>query len=173
MSKPEKMKPGDRLGELMDFFDGYDTAVYTCEDDGYDYLENGEYCVETDNPHGEDHLIIDIYRDESTLWYGDWSAQYQNTPKGMLHMKEDIGAFLDGRMYIAVVTEGDAWVCSITVGSGRVEKGALIRRISEYLKSAGVEEWVKRIRADGAEITCLWWDEDRNDHFRIRPGEMA
>jgi hypothetical protein len=172
MPKSVKIKPTEKLGDIKDFFDGYDTAVYTASDDGYDYLEDGEYSVEVDNPTGEDHLIIDIFHDEFELWYGDWSAMYQNTESSYRHMKTDIENFLAGRMYLAVVTDGDEWVCSITINRSDVDKGYLKKQVAEYLRSANVGAWIDRMKADGAEISCRWWDSSRDQTLKLKPGEM-
>lgn len=172
MAKSEKIKPSEKFGEIMDFLDMYDTTVYTGSDEGYDYLENGEYCVEVSSPSDGDALFIDIEHSGFSIAYGDYEGHYRATAQDFKHMIDDLGKFMDGKMYLAVVLYKEMWICSLSVDQPKVDRRYLIHQTADFLRSADAEAFVKQIRDGGADIDCLWWDPSKNSTVSVRPGEM-
>jgi len=172
MAKPEKIKPAEKFGEIMDFLDMYDTTVYTGSDEGYDYLENGEYCIEVNSPSDGDSLFIDIENSGFSIACGDYEGHYNATDHDFRHMLDDLEKFMDGRMYLAVVLCKEMWICSLTVDRPAVDRKYLIRQTADFLRSADAAAFVKQIHDSGADIDCLWWDPSKNSTISVRPGEM-
>jgi hypothetical protein len=169
--KESRIKPVSRFNEIMDMLKGYSTSIYTNEDDGYDYLDDGYFCIAVLNPAGEDDLYIDI-EDGFTLTYGDWDAHYEPYPRQYQHMCEDIRKFLQGDSYLAVVNCGKDWICSLSIDEPKINKAALKDRIKDFLHSADCDVFIRQMNKAGCEINCNFWDVKKSKTFHLRPGEF-
>jgi hypothetical protein len=167
----EKIKAASGFGEIMGCLQGYSASIYTNEDDGYEYLEDGCICIAVLNPSGEDDLYIDI-EDGYTLTCGDWDAYYEPYQGQLEQLCRDIRSFLQGAEYLAVVTCDGDWICSLSVGSAKIDRGGLIHQTKEFLCSAACDVFVSQMEQYGCEISCCFWDVKKNRTLRFRPGEF-
>ena len=171
MAKPVKIRPAAMLGAVLDFLGGQKIATYTNEDEGYEYLKNGYFCVSVLNPKGSDDLYIDL-EDGFTLTYGDWNAHYEATDRDFEHMREDVVDFLANRMYLAIAYSGKEWICSLTIHENDVSKARLLRQTKDFLHSADCDPFIQLLNHKGGEIDCNFWDVKRNREIRVNPGEI-
>ncbi len=172
MANSGRIKPESKLSSILDALQDYNLATYTGEDEGYDYLEKGYFCVSVINPSGADDLYIDMEDGGFTVTYGNWDAHYDAYQNDYRRMMNDIQKFLRNEMYLAVVSQGQDWICSLSIDSPEINRTFLIRQTREFLKSAGAAEFVQQIKKKGALIECSYWNEKRNKEVRLRPGEM-
>ena len=171
MAKPVKIRPAAMLGAVPDFLGGQKITTYTNEDEGYEYLKNGNFCVSVLNPKGDDDLYIDL-EDGFTLTYGDWNAHYEATDRDFEHMRKDVEDFLANRMYLAAVYSGKDWICSFSIHENDVSKMHLFRQTKEFLHSADCDQFIELLKNKGGVIDCSFWDVKRSREIRVKPGDF-
>lgn len=171
MAKESKLQPGSKLGEILKTLQDYNIATYTGEDEGYDYLDEGDYCITVLNPSGDADLYIDL-EDGFTLTCGEWDAHYEPYPKDYRNMMEDIRRFLEGGMYLAVVSQGADWICSLSVNQKEPDKAFLLNQLREFLHSADCDVFIREIGKRGASVNCIFWNSEKCRTIRVRPGDL-
>lgn len=94
----DEIKPVEKLSDLTEFLKEYYPQVHTCKDEGYEYLEEGDFCITLKNQSGKE-LYIDI-DDEFTLIYDVWHGHYGACLGEYEDLKFLLQQLLDNKIYI-------------------------------------------------------------------------
>ena len=170
-NKQNHIKPAEKLDELLSFLDRQELITYTAEDEGFDYLEDGQVCIGVLNAAEGDDLFIDLQED-FTVAFGDWTAQYEPDEEGFAAMCREVKGILNGTVYIAVVYVREDWICSLSVDRKEIRRAELLARVRDFLHTADCDALIDRIQANGASIHCSWWMPGKERKIRVRAGEF-
>lgn len=153
--------------ELKALIENYETLTHTSKETDYDFLKKGQTCIEIRNPLGGENLYLEL-ENGWTLDFNDWNAHYEPTDEGYNDLLKDLRAFLDGKMYVVTVWSGEEWICSFSVNQPRINEEVARKEAREFLHTAGLDEFVKYIRKNGAKLLCSSWTSKGNREIRIR-----
>ena len=158
MSRTEEIRPMDKLQELQHLVKGPEITTHLSDEEGYDYLEKGNVCIEVQNPGKGDNLFLDI-EDQFTLSFGEWDSRYAATEEDYRLLCEDLEFLLDKKLYTVVVYVKEDWICSLTVRETEIRKNQLLDHVRDFLHSAGCDTFIDLMQKEGASIRCTFWGE--------------
>ena len=160
--------PVYKLYALKEFLKDYPFEVHTNKDEGYDYLDDISYCITLKNADGYE-LFIDL-EGEFTLTYEGWHTHYLVDNYNYECLKEDITSILNNSWGAVIFYVDGKWFGSTTTSFPITTKEQAEEKVQEMF--GDTDEFMEKIRQEGVEVVCKFWDTSLNSTVRLAPKEL-
>ncbi len=163
----DDLEPVQMLEELKGFLREYAPQVHTCREDGYSYLEEGDFCLTIKNSSGRE-LYLDL-NEEFTLSYAAWHGHYSPCKGEYEMLKRDLEQLLNSCSYAFSVFIHERWMGSAALGLPLSSKVEVKEQIHIFLRRD--RAWLQQAKKEGVEARLVYWDETKNRTVSFAPGE--
>ena len=149
----------ERKPYLLRRWANYPLTLHTSGEEGYDWLDPGDWAITLANPFGGDELEI-TGTDEFTLYFNDWHAHYFLYEQEFQVLVADAEGILDGTKCALVLEIGGKWMLSrledVPPKPAQLTREALLEGCH---LSAGEKE---RLQKEPGTLSLRFWDPARN-----------
>ena len=86
--------------KLKDFIREQKALEFTCMDEGYDFLEEGDTWVQFVNENGSEDILLRIDDNGILLYFDEWNFSYNNDEEGIEQCIEECTSLFEDRSYL-------------------------------------------------------------------------
>ena len=155
--------------ELLELLKIYTVTCHTCEEDEFDYLENGDLVLIVTNPLGGEELQIELGA-EFSLFFELWHLHYSAYEADYERMKKDIAAITGGKAGAMTFFADGKWVGSTLcpeIPAADTKGTDLIEKYWAWDSTSGAAKNKEKLLTLGGEIRFTGWDPARNRVFPV------
>lgn len=163
----EEIYPPEKLEELKVLFKDCEYKVYTCKDEGYDYLQDGYCCIASKNPSGKE-LYVDL-EDEFSIFFDSWHSHYSSCKGEYKLFTEDLKGILNSTLYAFSIFSGGNWLASQLLQCPVISDKYIALR---YINSYFYKDVISKIKQNGAEVHCVFWNDEFSNVIKFLPKEF-
>ena len=155
--QPVEINPLDKIDEILEIFKQHNPNVFSCDDEGYDWLEcDSSRCILIKNPHSKNDIEISIGDDdEFVLCFAGAHSHYLNYQYDYENLIEDLKNILNNTLYSGTITDSEGkWY-----GSGFFEKEKINDDPKGVFKFVfDIKEFNEHLSNTGYKIEYVFWN---------------
>lgn len=156
-----EFNPIDKIPELTEMLQSYNPIIRTKSDEGYDWLEEGSFCIEIPNPNAGEKITIECENGgEFTVCCSYYHSHYFADDCEYSYMCEQLSNLLNNKCCSAAIFCGseNEWK-----GSTLIEKEKVTLPIEEIFSFVFEnEKCAEKLRTNGGEARFVFWDGSLN-----------
>jgi hypothetical protein len=156
-----EINPLDKIDEILEIFKQHNPKVFSCNDEGYDWLEcDSSRCIFIKNPYCENDIELSIGDDdEFVLNFSSGHAHYLNYEYDYERLIENISDILKNTLCSGTITDSEGkWY-----GSGFFEKEKINDDPQNVFKFVfDIKEFRGHLTKMGYKVEYTFWNPTDN-----------